>query len=127
MGFSPAEGKASLFSFIYIILLDLQKQQVHYPPPGPKSEPSKNTTTSENTTRQNPKRPAARLKKNIPTAATTTPPPLPPAQTQSTLPSQQVGDGIVNNAPNNGTQVVQDNRQYGLLPPPPDVDFQQSQ
>lgn len=97
------------------------------PPPGPKSEPPKTTATSENTTRQNPKRAAVGRKKKIPTAATTAPNPLPPAQAQTTLPSQQVGVGIVNNAPNNGTQVVQDNRQYGVSPPPPDLDFHQSQ
>ena len=97
------------------------------PPPGPKSEPPKTTATSENTTRQNPKREAVGRKKKISTAATTAPNPLPPAQAQTTLPSQQVGVGIVNNAPNNGTQVVQDNRQYGVSPPPPDLDFHQSQ
>jgi hypothetical protein len=35
MGFSTAELKASLFAFIYIILLDLKNQQVHYPLPAP--------------------------------------------------------------------------------------------
>ena len=103
--------------------------QISAPPPSPKpkSEPSKTTDTGENPPSPKPQRRAARPKKNSPTAATTTPPQLPPAQTQTTLPSQQVGDGIVNNAPNRGTQVVQDNRQYGVSPPPPDVDFHQSQ
>lgn len=96
------------------------------PASGPKSELPKNTTTSEKTPPQNPKRRPVRPKKKTPAEAKTTPVTPPPTQSEI-LPPQQVEDGIVNNAPNNGTQVVQDNRQYGVSLPPPDMDFKQSQ